>query len=480
MQQEHSSASSSSCLSSNNINNNNNNNRATASPPRVMANTQTNANSLAEQIRSLSQAVWAAPTPSSTSTTSSSSPTAVVGGTPPTRQRLGQRASSVLSAASSSFDDVSATCRSCQREFTTFTRRRRVCAVCRLAFCKSCMTSHNMNSQGGDVLDAASRTRSDLVCAKCARYSGTVWHADAEAMHCGGCSAVFSWYVRRHHCRQCGHVFCHACCPKRLLAGGQRYRRLCSACADICTAIALPPPPSVTPPRAASGAAATNEYSLAVLGGRDLLDSFSSGATAADDADLANMPSTPTNLVLCDVSEDEEYDVAVANNNNNSNAQPTPPPPRTVGQSSAPTTPLNVLGLLQGLTRGGGGGASGNKSDNDDDDVANEFTLDGEGGGHSPRSAGTLHRHNYIHTALWAPHDIATVAATADAIAQRVRARTLSTLVQQQLKATNSNNHSKKTSSSVATDSTAAVSSPNTKSHRSSKTKTTAARLVDE
>lgn len=44
------------------------------------------------------------------------------------------------------------------------------------------------------------------------------WIRDDEATHCMSCRrAVFTMLTRRHHCRQCGRVVCHACSTKRAL-----------------------------------------------------------------------------------------------------------------------------------------------------------------------------------------------------------------------------------------------------------------------
>ncbi|KEG13588.1 putative phosphatidylinositol (3,5) kinase [Trypanosoma grayi] len=39
----------------------------------------------------------------------------------------------------------------------------------------------------------------------------TLWVEDRYALRCGGCDARFSIVRRRHHCRQCGQVFCRDC-----------------------------------------------------------------------------------------------------------------------------------------------------------------------------------------------------------------------------------------------------------------------------
>uniref|UniRef100_A0A8C9ZGN8 FYVE and coiled-coil domain-containing protein 1 n=1 Tax=Sander lucioperca TaxID=283035 RepID=A0A8C9ZGN8_SANLU len=37
------------------------------------------------------------------------------------------------------------------------------------------------------------------------------WLVDKEATNCLGCQGQFSWWLRRHHCRLCGRIFCYYC-----------------------------------------------------------------------------------------------------------------------------------------------------------------------------------------------------------------------------------------------------------------------------
>ena len=37
------------------------------------------------------------------------------------------------------------------------------------------------------------------------------WMPDSRAKQCYDCGLAFSTFRRRHHCRICGQVFCHAC-----------------------------------------------------------------------------------------------------------------------------------------------------------------------------------------------------------------------------------------------------------------------------
>ncbi len=55
---------------------------------------------------------------------------------------------------------------------------------------------------------------------------------DDESTSCLLCSAEFTLWVRRHHCRRCGLLVCHACSPYKipvegLKPGGHRACRDC-------------------------------------------------------------------------------------------------------------------------------------------------------------------------------------------------------------------------------------------------------------
>ena len=38
------------------------------------------------------------------------------------------------------------------------------------------------------------------------------WMPDKACKECSECSAKFSLFLRRHHCRICGRIFCNSCC----------------------------------------------------------------------------------------------------------------------------------------------------------------------------------------------------------------------------------------------------------------------------
>eukprot|EP00906_Rhabdomonas_costata_P023454 RCo033745 len=58
-----------------------------------------------------------------------------------------------------------------------------------------------------------------------------VWQPDSEALDCNDCKRKFSFTRRRHHCRSCGLIFCHACSRGVSKLPGYRYPvRVCTGC----------------------------------------------------------------------------------------------------------------------------------------------------------------------------------------------------------------------------------------------------------
>ncbi|SPO27125.1 uncharacterized protein UTRI_10586_B [Ustilago trichophora] len=41
------------------------------------------------------------------------------------------------------------------------------------------------------------------------------WERDEEARNCRGCGRHFTFFLRKHHCRRCGRIFCDSCSSKR-------------------------------------------------------------------------------------------------------------------------------------------------------------------------------------------------------------------------------------------------------------------------
>jgi len=64
-----------------------------------------------------------------------------------------------------------------------------------------------------------------------ARQSGRKWKDDTDVNECTGCSSGFSLTNRKHHCRNCGSIFCKDCSSKQALMDGyKKPQRVCEAC----------------------------------------------------------------------------------------------------------------------------------------------------------------------------------------------------------------------------------------------------------
>lgn len=67
------------------------------------------------------------------------------------------------------------------------------------------------------------------------QYSWDSWQPDETATKCAHCSKPFSLIVRKHHCRNCGIIFCDNCTSHRLRLPDYGYKdavRICKPCFD--------------------------------------------------------------------------------------------------------------------------------------------------------------------------------------------------------------------------------------------------------
>lgn len=55
------------------------------------------------------------------------------------------------------------------------------------------------------------------------------WIPDDKVHECRACKSKFGVFMRKHHCRMCGHVFCDNCAPKNKF-DKQRVCHLCASC----------------------------------------------------------------------------------------------------------------------------------------------------------------------------------------------------------------------------------------------------------
>eukprot|EP01064_Diplonema_japonicum_P033067 TRINITY_DN6428_c0_g4_i1.p1 TRINITY_DN6428_c0_g4~~TRINITY_DN6428_c0_g4_i1.p1 ORF type:complete len:587 (+),score=105.46 TRINITY_DN6428_c0_g4_i1:46-1806(+) len=62
------------------------------------------------------------------------------------------------------------------------------------------------------------------------------WEPDSGRATCRACSATFTFFVRRHHCRGCGLLYCGECAPQRPSSRNPAHtERLCQSCTAIIT-----------------------------------------------------------------------------------------------------------------------------------------------------------------------------------------------------------------------------------------------------
>ena len=68
-----------------------------------------------------------------------------------------------------------------------------------------------------------------------------MWQPDETATVCSSCGSGFSIFVRRHHCRFCGKIYCDACTLHRAFVPSfiqtmpvNSRVRLCSSCFSVC------------------------------------------------------------------------------------------------------------------------------------------------------------------------------------------------------------------------------------------------------
>lgn len=55
---------------------------------------------------------------------------------------------------------------------------------------------------------------SDLAASIAVVNKNNVWINDNAVVCCRNCRMEFGFFVRKHHCRNCGNIFCHNCCNK--------------------------------------------------------------------------------------------------------------------------------------------------------------------------------------------------------------------------------------------------------------------------
>jgi len=105
------------------------------------------------------------------------------------------------------------------------------------------------------VGDARGRVFSWMVASKPGKGMVDHWVKDENASACVDCGVKFTIYERRHHCRNCGQLYCSSCSkwsheiPKFKIS---KPVRVCKACYDSLTAEKAAASSNVAPATAAS------------------------------------------------------------------------------------------------------------------------------------------------------------------------------------------------------------------------------------
>ncbi|XP_072521248.1 phosphatidylinositol-3,5-bisphosphate 3-phosphatase MTMR3 [Salminus brasiliensis] len=70
------------------------------------------------------------------------------------------------------------------------------------------------------------------------------WYPGQIPPHCYGCESKFWLAARKHHCRNCGNMFCASCCDQKAVVASQQlyeHNRTCQACYGHLRPSAVPP-----------------------------------------------------------------------------------------------------------------------------------------------------------------------------------------------------------------------------------------------
>uniref|UniRef100_A0A8C7XZZ7 RUN and FYVE domain containing 2 n=1 Tax=Oryzias sinensis TaxID=183150 RepID=A0A8C7XZZ7_9TELE len=83
----------------------------------------------------------------------------------------------------------------------------------------------------GSKLSESKLKIEDIKEANKALQGGQVWLKDKDATHCKMCEKEFSISRRKHHCRNCGEIFCNSCSDNELpLPASPKPVRVCDTC----------------------------------------------------------------------------------------------------------------------------------------------------------------------------------------------------------------------------------------------------------
>ncbi|KAI5617441.1 RUN and FYVE domain-containing protein 2 isoform 2 [Silurus asotus] len=94
-----------------------------------------------------------------------------------------------------------------------------------------CVEQEKALEELGCKLSESKMKIEDIKEANKALQGGQVWLKDKDATHCKLCEKEFSISRRKHHCRNCGEIFCNACSDNELpLPASPKPVRVCDTC----------------------------------------------------------------------------------------------------------------------------------------------------------------------------------------------------------------------------------------------------------
>lgn len=83
----------------------------------------------------------------------------------------------------------------------------------------------------GAQLSASKLKISDLKEEAGRKSDGGAWATDDSAKQCKACTKEFNLTRRKHHCRNCGEIFCNACSDNAMaLPSSAKPVRVCDDC----------------------------------------------------------------------------------------------------------------------------------------------------------------------------------------------------------------------------------------------------------
>jgi ankyrin repeat protein len=93
-------------------------------------------------------------------------------------------------------------------------------------------------TNGGNSSAESKGPKADKNVGSRSKYSHDSWQPDNTTPECMHCSKKFTLIVRKHHCRNCGQIFCDQCTPHRMRLPEKGMRdpvRVCVICGDTNT-----------------------------------------------------------------------------------------------------------------------------------------------------------------------------------------------------------------------------------------------------